>query len=412
MQHKKFRPLRLVSPCLLGVLLLMGASLQGCQSLPRQEAVPRTLTQKAIPVDFPNSRYWPDLNIEGFVRDAAESTNRERAYLALLGQPPPALPAASYLAISGGGDAGAFGAGLLVGWTKRGTRPEFKVVTGVSAGALIAPFAFLGSAYDPVLKNVSLSIGAKDIIHMRSLIAAVASDGMADATPLAAMIARYVTPDVLVAISREYARGRVLLIATTDLDSRQPVVWNMGVIASSKNPRAIDLFRKIMLASASIPGLFPPVMIDVSVNGNLYQEMHVDGGVMAEAFLFPPSLIRGLTANGSLYNRSRRLYIIRNGRMDAPWESVARRTTSVAHRALDALIDVKGFNDLYRLELVAREDGEDFNIAYIGADFTDAHKTRFDASYMRRLFMYSYDLAATGDPWYKTLPGAPLTASE
>lgn len=287
MQHKTFRPLRLVSPRLLGALLLMGASLQGCQSLPRQEAVPRMLTQKAIPVDFPNSRYWPDLNIEAFVRDAAESTNRERTYLALLGQPPPALPAASYLAISGGGDAGAFGAGLLVGWTKRGTRPEFKVVTGVSAGALIAPFAFLGSAYDPVLKNVSLSIGAKDIIHMRSLLAAVASDGMADPTPLAAMIAHYVTQDVLVAISREHARGRVLLIATTDLDSRQPVVWNMGVIASSKNPRAIDLFRKIMLASASIPGLFPPVMIDVSVNGNLYQEMHVDGGVMAEAFLFP-----------------------------------------------------------------------------------------------------------------------------
>jgi predicted acylesterase/phospholipase RssA len=412
MQHKTFRTLRLVSPRLLGVLLLMGASLQGCQSLPRQEAVPRALTQKAVPVDFPNSRYWPELSIEHFVRDAAESTDRERANLALLGQTAPALPTASYLAISGGGDAGAFGAGLLVGWTKRGTRPEFKVVTGVSAGALIAPFAFLGSAYDPVLKNVSLSIGAKDIIHMRSLLAAVASDGMADATPLAAMIAHYVTPDVLVAISREYAKGRVLLIATTDLDSRQPVVWNMGAIASSKNPRAIDLFRKIMLASASIPGLFPPVMIDVSVNGNLYQEMHVDGGVMAEAFLFPPSLIRGLTANGSLYNRSRRLYIIRNGRMDAQWETVARRTTSVAHRALDALIDVKGFNDLYRLEMVAREDGEDFNIAYIGADFTDPHKTRFDPSYMRRLFIYSYELAATGDPWYKTLPGAPLTASE
>jgi hypothetical protein len=411
MQHNTLHFPPLVRPLSLLMLLLMSVSLVGCQSLPRREAVPLTLTQKAIPMDLPNSRYWPGLNIEPFVRDARESTDRERAYLASRERTAQALPTANYLAISGGGDAGAFGAGLLVGWTQRGTRPEFKVVTGVSVGALIAPFAFLGSAYDPVLKNVSVSIGTKSIIHMRSLIAAVASDGMADATPLAALIAHYITPDVLVAISREHARGRVLLIATTDLDSRQPVVWNMGVIASSKDPRAIDLFRKVMLASASIPGILPPVMIDVSVNGNRYQEMHVDGGVMTEAFLFPPSLIRALTTNGPLNDRTRRVYIIRNGRMDAPWESVARRTTSVAHRALDALIDVKGFNDLYRLEMFAREDREDFNIAYIGDDFTYPHKTRFAPDYMRRLFLYSYELAATADPWYKTLPGATLSAS-
>jgi predicted acylesterase/phospholipase RssA len=363
-----------------------------------------------MPLDCPNLRYWPDLNLKPLVRDAIESTSRERASLTILG-PIDELPTANFLAISGGGDAGAFGAGILVGWTQRGSRPEFKVVTGVSAGALIAPFAFLGPGYDAILNDVSVTIGAKNVFHMRNWVAGIAGDGLADATPLAAMIARYVTPSVLAAIAHEYARGRLLLIATTDLDSRQPVVWNMGEIASSADPRAIALFRKIILASASIPGMFPPVMIDVTVGGHQYQEMHVDGGVMTEAFLFPPSLFRALAANGPLNDRRRRVYIIRNGRMDAQWQSVPRRTTTVARRALNALIDVKGFNDMYRLEMVAQQDGEDFNIAYIGQDFTYPHGRQFAPDFMRRLFQYSYKLAAIGDPWYKSLPGATLIAS-
>jgi predicted acylesterase/phospholipase RssA len=122
-----------------------------------------------------------------------------------------------------------------------------------------------------------------------------------------------VNEDVLAAIAREYAKGRVLLIGTTNLDSRQPVVWNMGAIASSEDPRALDLFRKIVLASASIPGVFPPVMIDVDVQGKRFQEMHVDGGVMTQVFLFPPAFFQGLTANRSDNERERHVYVIRNG---------------------------------------------------------------------------------------------------
>jgi predicted acylesterase/phospholipase RssA len=338
-------------------------------------------------------------------RDAAASDERERATLVAQGRNPGALPPAAFLAISGGSDAGAFGAGILVGWTATGTRPRFKVVTGVSAGALIAPFAFLGPQYDDLLQRVSVSIGPRDIFRIRNLIRAIASDAFADDAPLASLIKKYITPDILVSIAKEYERGRILLIGTTDLDARQPVVWNMGAIASCKDPTALSLFRKIMLASASIPGVFPPVMLNVDVNGRQYQEMHVDGGVLSQVFLFPSSFLRVLTRDYSLNTRERSVFAIRNGRIDASWMSVPRHTTSVADRALSALIDTKGINDLYRLKVIADQGHEDFNVAYIGGEFDYPHNTPFAPDYMRRLFDYAYELAKSGRPWHKSLPG-------
>jgi hypothetical protein len=314
------------------------------------------------------------------------------------------LPAARFLVISGGGDAGAFGAGLLVGWTKRGDRPSFKVVTGVSAGALIAPFAFLGPGYDDVLHDVAVSIGPNDIFHPRRLLHALLSDAFADDAPLAALIDRYVTSNVVAAVSEEYQKGRVLLIATTDLDSGQPVVWNMGAIAKSRSPGALKLFKQVMLASASIPGIFAPVMIDVTVDGKPFQEMHVDGGVMNQAFLFPPYFVKWILSKSSSNLRQRTLYVIHNGRVAPTWQSVARRSTRVGRRALDALIDAHAVNDLYRLEIIARDEGEDFNVAYIGDEFDYPRHTMFDSAYLRHLFLYSYRLASEGNPWRKSLP--------
>ena len=180
------------------------------------------------------------------------------------------------LAISGGGDAGAFAAGLLAGWTAHGTRPEFRLVTGVSAGALIAPFAFLGSEYDEVIQTVSTSIGPKDVFDTRNPLTGLASDGMADSEPLSRLVAKYVTPEILSAVAAEYAKGRALYVGTTDLDSGRPVSWNMGAIAASEAPGALELFRKVLIAATSIPGAVSPVMIDVEIDGKHFQEMHVD----------------------------------------------------------------------------------------------------------------------------------------
>lgn len=168
----------------LALAVLAAVVLSGCATLERREGVPPALTEKAITPGAPGSRYWVDRDLEPMIRDALQAVQREKVALATAGKAAGPLPPANFLAISGGGDAGAFGAGLLVGWTAHGTRPEFKVVTGVSTGALIAPFAYLGPRYDDTLRQVYTSIGPKDVYAARSMLAALTSDGLADNRPL------------------------------------------------------------------------------------------------------------------------------------------------------------------------------------------------------------------------------------
>ena len=385
------------------VLLIL---LHGCSTLPRQEAVPAADTTRAVIPGIPNARYWVDTDIDPFIRDAIASAQREREYLVRSGHQGP-LPPVSFLAISGGGDDGAFGAGLLVGWSASGTRPEFKGVTGVSTGALIAPFAFLGSDYDDKLRAVYTTIGPPDVLQPRGALAALTSDGLADNQPLWRLISSYINADLLGRIGREYTeKGRLLMIGTTNLDARRPVIWNMGAIASSSDPRALDLFRRIMLASAAIPAAFPPVMFDVEVDGKPYQEMHVDGGAMAQVFLYPPRLFETARSEGmKIAARERKVYIIRNARLDPQWATVERSTLSIAGRAISSLIQTQGIGDLYRIYLTAQQDSLDYNLAYIGADFKAVHKEDFDTAYMRALFDYGYQLASKGYSWHKTPPG-------
>ncbi len=315
------------------------------------------------------------------------------------------LPPAVFLAISGGGDNGAFGAGLLNGWTAAGTRPTFKLVTGVSTGALTAPFAFAGPAYDATLKEVYTTISAKDILESRSLLAALTSDAMADNHPLWKLIAKYVDQALLDVIAAEYAKGRLLLVGTTDLDARRGIIWNLSKIAASRDPKALDLFRTLMVASAAIPGAFPPTMIDVEVSGQPYQEMHVDGGATAQVFVYPPSLDIKAMERKTGNQRERRAYVIRNSRLDPEWAQVERSTMTIAGRAISSLIHTQGIGDLYRIYLTTQRDGVDFNLAFIPDSFNAPHKEDFDTEFMRQLYAVGYDMAAKGYPWQKTPPG-------
>jgi hypothetical protein len=302
----------------IALALVVGFLLQACGSLPRLDAVPSTLTETAVIPGIQNSRYWLDRDLGPFIQSVIQDDRREREALARAGKSTSdPLPPASLLAISGGGDGGAFAAGLLVGWTAQGTRPEFKVVTGISTGALIAPFAFLGTQYDDVIRSVFTSVRSENVFHRRNMLIGLASDGMADSEPLSQLVAQYVTPQILAAVAHEYAKGRVLEIGTTDLDSGRPVTWNMGAIATSDAPGALDLFHKIMIASTSIPGEVSPVMIDVEVNGKHFQEMHVDGGVITQVFLYPSRILMDWQrATGKPYRRELHAYVIRNGRLE------------------------------------------------------------------------------------------------
>jgi hypothetical protein len=270
---------------------------------------------------------------------------------------------------------------------------------------LIAPFAFLGRQYDDVIRTVFTSVRSEDVFHRRNLLIGLAGDGMADSEPLSRLVAQHVTPQILAAVAAEYARGRVLEIATTDLDSGRAVTWNMGAIAASDAPGALELFRKIMIASTSIPGEVSPVMIDVDVDGRHYQEMHVDGGVITQVFLYPPrSLIELQRVTGRPYRRELHAYVIRNGKLEPEWSDTKRHTLNIGGRAIGALIQIQGISDLQWIYQTARQDGLDFNLAYIGPDFIHPHNGRFDPEYMKRLFDYAYQLSAKGYPWHKAPP--------
>jgi predicted acylesterase/phospholipase RssA len=389
--------------CCVSVALLA----QGCSAPSRKEAVPAALTGQAEVPGLPGVRYRLT-DIETMAQEGAAALEREKRYLASTGHKGP-LPPANYLAVSGGGDAGAFGAGLLNGWTKAGNRPQFKLVTGISTGALIAPFAFLGPKYDDRLKDFYTNIGPADIVEHRSLWAAITNDALADNRPLWNRVAKEVDRALLDEIAAEYDKGRLLLIATGDLDARQAVIWNMTKIASSRDPRALELFRTVMVTSAAIPGAFPPTMIDVEAGGRAYQEMHVDGGAMAQVFLYPPSLSASMPKGSAPAERKRVAYIIRNSRLDPEWAQVERQTLSIMGRAVTSLITMQGVGDLYRIYATTQRDKVDFNLAFIPKTFDAPHPHEFDTEYMRKLYAFAYGLAVNGYPWQKTPPGLTLT---
>ena len=350
-------------------------------------------------------RYFPRdaERVQVFIDDYLKSLELEEAYLAKQGHTG-SLPPIAMLAISGGGDNGAFAAGFLNGWTKEGTRPQFKLVTGVSTGALVAPFAFLGPAYDKKLKEFYTSISLKDIAKKRSILSVMTNDAMADNTPLKNLVKKIVDQDMLDAIATEYAKGRMLLVGTVDLDARRPVIWNITKIAASHRPGSLELARSLLIASSAIPATFPPVMINVEVGNKKYQEMHVDGNTAAQVFVYPAAVRLKDVAETVGVHRERKLYILRNARLDPEWAQVERRTLPIAAQAISTLIQYQGIGDLYRIYTVTRRDDIDFNLAYIPPTFKTPHKTEFDTVYMRALYDLAYSMAEKGYIWTKEPP--------
>ena len=377
-------------------------SLIGCAGLipdplPRDPAVPEESVSEADVVGVKDVRY--DIfsshginDLVSHIRELRKGYNQSKEDVA-------------YLSISGGGDNGAFTAGLLNGWSQTGNRPQFRLVTGISTGALIAPFAYLGKDYDPTLKKLYTSMKPSDIYRKRGRLEGLFADSMADSEPLYQLISEYVDEEFLKKVAFEYETNRrFLLIGTTNLDAKKPMIWNMGRIAALGTPEALTLFRKVMLASASIPGLFPPVMIDVEVNGKKYQEMHVDGGANTQAFLYPPVLTEKLAEDKTIKLRDdvkRDAYIIRNADLTPQGEEVRRRTLPIILNTITQLIHTQGVGDLYKMYLLTQKDKVGFNLAFIEDDFNFPHPEEFDNAYMQALYDYGEKKGAAGYKWYK-----------
>ena len=381
--------------------LAVGLPAIGCSVPERGPAVPRADTARALPLGLANARFFPDADPRPAIDEGMAALQREEATLGIAGSRDARLPPAYFLAVSGGGDNGAFGSGLLNGWSETGTRPQFKIVTGVSTGALIAPFAFLGPAYDAQLRDVYTTMTPERVFRQRGYTAALFDDAMADTTPLSLLIAKYADQNLLDAIAAEYRKGRLLMIGTTNIDAQRPVIWNIGAIAASGHPGALDLVRKILRASSAIPGALQPVLIDVEVNGQKYQELHVDGGAIAQLFLYPPSI----DLKGAGVKRERHAYIIRNARLDPDYAVTERRTISIAGRAVSTMLAASGRNDVLRTYFVTQRDGVDYNLAYIGTDFQMTENGQFEQPYMKALYDYGFQQAREGHAWHKAPPG-------
>ncbi|WP_249133918.1 patatin-like phospholipase family protein [Bradyrhizobium japonicum] len=308
----------------------------------------------------------------------------------------------SYLALSGGGADGAYGVGVLNGWTATRTRPTFSVVSGVSTGGLIAPFAFLGSQYDDTLKEVYTSGIAESLLNDPSIVRVLFGSGLFGNTRLRELVARYVGPELMAQVARENAKGRKLLVVTTDLDTQRTAIWDMGKIAAVGTPEALKLFRDVMAASASIPLVFPPIMIDAEGEGRKFQEMHVDGGVTAPVLTLPEALLfQGSRLPG---NAKLDIYILVNKKIERNFELVSNGTIDVASRSLSAITQSQTRSIIFSTYDFAKRNRLGFHLSYIAREYPAPPSEGFDTGYMRALYQYGYDKAAAGQAWSSTVP--------
>jgi predicted acylesterase/phospholipase RssA len=349
-------------------LVLIAALLAACTSI---ERIPYTQQEQEVAVipGIPEARVWAD-----------DPSLARRPLLDPRSRETPVI-----LALSGGGADGAFGAGLLNGWTQRGDRPKFTVVTGASAGALIAPFAFLGSQYDSVLADVFSSGEFEGFLKFQG-VRGLFGTSLFEAGPMRQLIAKHVTPDVIDAVAREYRAGRRLYIVSTQLDAQRTAIWDMGAIASSVDPRAPDLFRQVIEASASIPGIFSPVLIDVEAQGKRFQEMHVDGGIITNRPIVPAGV-------------RPRVYVILNSRLGPYFQVVPASTVRIAVRSFETSVRANTRNTLLASYEFIRRRNWTMTLASIDDSYPAQEKAGFDTGYMKGLFEFGVEQGRSGAAW-------------
>jgi Patatin-like phospholipase len=352
------------------------AATAGVPKLPPRTPFTIADDDAAVIPGMPDARFWAD-----------SQADFEKAL------PPKPGP---WLILSTGGEDGAFGAGLLNGLSAAGARPDYAVVTGVSTGALMAPFAFAGSKYDAALKDAYTKITSADVFEVGST-----GESFLDSWPLKDLIAKQITPALLADIAAAYKNGRRLFIITTDLDEERSVVWNMGAIASHGGDAALALFRNVLLASGSIPGAFPPVQIPVEANGKKFSEMHVDGGVSGQFFVAPAALM----ASDSGYKiPATALYIVINSGLQRDFAVVDRSTPSILAQTVDLAVKTDLRLMLDRAFIAAKNSGIGFNVASIPAGFFAPSRGPFDPQYMTALFNAGYDLGKSATPFAAAPP--------
>jgi predicted acylesterase/phospholipase RssA len=390
------------------LVMVATIALAACGTIPPHQSVPEEHISEARLEGFPTSiRFWADEapdNLEALVKTRIEAYRMAHAgYFERHGRYPPL----HYLAISGGAYDGAFGAGMMAGWSATGKRPDFAIVTGVSTGALIAPFVFIGQEYDQTLRELYTKTSSQNIFLvgvMNILDGLTGGLSVTDSGPLEKKIRETITPKIIAKVAAEHRKGKRLFIGTTNIEAQRGVIWDIGEIANSKHPKARELIHQIMLASAAIPGLFRPVFINVQVGEKTYSEIHVDGGVISQVFIYPLKLKRGIVEAFKQHKLERKLYIIRNSKITPEYKSLTPGFYSLAIRSMESLTKYHGVGDLYRLYVGSQRDGIDYNLMCIPESFNAEPQELFDPAYMSALYDKGYEIGQNPE-WMKAPPG-------
>lgn len=307
------------------------------------------------------------------------------------------------LALSGGGAGGAFGAGAIVGMSQSGQRPQFAVVTGVSAGALIAPYAFLGPAWDRQLTQIYAGGSGEHVLQSRGL-GAVFGSSMYRGTPLKELVDRYASDELIQAIAREAGKGRLLLVATTDVNTGEPVVWDLGAIAMHGRSGARTLFRDVLVASASVPGIFPPIAIKIPESDGQRDETHVDGGVTLPFFIAPSPA--DMTGDSIGTARSAKLYVLVDGQLGEQPRATRLRASAILSRSVSASLNEMLRTSLELTAATAEQSGVTLDYSAIPISYPFHGAFDFSTATMRPLFQYAYDCARSGRLWTAFRPSA------
>lgn len=362
---------------------------KGYVGMRRRHAVPEALMYKAEVPGIRNVRFLADL-----MRLKSVSLHKMIEESGLV-KAKFMNPEINVLALSGGGANGAYGAGVLCGWTEAGTRPQFDIVTGVSTGALIAPAAFLGPEYDGIIRDIYTNVSDADIMKYNVVEFLFGGrPSFVDTSPLRVVLENKVPHEVIEAIAREHKKGRRLYIATTNLDAKRLVIWDMGKIACAGTPESEKLFRQVMLASASFPVAFPPVMIKVEAEGHYYDEMHVDGSIATQII---GSML--IVVYDEVEQKKTNVYVIRNWKMaDIPRE-VPYKVWDIAGVAFSTLITWQGYGDIQRFAVLARRTNMNLYFTCIPYEFDEPRSSEFDLPYMRKLFYSGRRRALSDNPW-------------
>jgi predicted acylesterase/phospholipase RssA len=300
------------------------------------------------------------------------------------------------LVLSGGGATGAFGAGVLIGLTRGGNRPQYELVTGVSTGALIAPFAFLGPEWDAQLEEAYVGGKSAHLLDSGGL-GSLFRVGVFEGDALRDLVSTYVTAELVEAVAAESAKGRVLMVATTNLDTEEPVFWDMGAIASRGGPEARKLFIDVLVASSSIPGVFPPVMIQVEGPEGLYDEMHVDGGVTVPFFIAPEIAFVSDTTFKGLEGTN--VHVIVNGQIDSLPRATPPNTLAMVLRSSNVALMRLARTELLVAGVFARSNGMKFEFTYLPRDYPVSGPMDFKPETMRTLFDFAAACAANAEIW-------------